>query len=51
MSGIAGEKMGINSTVNMGKMDLKVLDLQAEREHFHQEIQLIYLLELSLIHI
>lgn len=48
MSGIAGEKMGINSTVNMGKMDLKVLDLQAEREHFHQEIQLIYLLEGSM---
>lgn len=40
--------MGINSTVNTGKMDLKVLDLQAEREHFHQEIQLIYLLEGSM---
>ena len=34
--------------VNTDKMDLKVLDLQTEREHFHQEIQLIYLLEGSM---
>lgn len=37
--------MGIDRTVDFEKIVMRVLDQQTEKEHFHQGIQLIYLLD------